>query len=299
MTATATDRLALYFSSLRTRPGILARRLLGVEDASDGPLASQLAASLAAGLRPDGSVSGGAVPTIWCGHELLDLGAPSHDPAVKRITAWLLQRQDRAGAYGAGCDKDRHQRQICEHYLHGFFSPAPAEERLAPITFPNGKAFRTEPGARFAISCLGLRLALRAGLEDRPAVARHLESLRRLAAQWTAWSGFFAPDVIVAGLHALAVAGARYRAAVAPLVDLVATHQRIDGVWPNADFFAMLEALLAADFPAARQVIGRAVPALLERQRADGAFGMTAQQERALIALRAIRLTEQPAAPRG
>jgi hypothetical protein len=299
VTTTATDRLASFFSSLRTRPGILARRLVGAEDPSDGPAAAQLVASLAAGLRPDGSVSGGALPTIWCGHELLDLGAPSHDPAVKRIGAWLLQRQDRPGAYGAGCDRDRHQRQICGHYLHGFFAPAPAEERLAPITFPNGKAFRTEPGARFAVSCLGLRLALRAGLEDRPAVARHLESLRGLAGHWTTWSGFFAPDVIVAGLHALAVAGTRYRAAVAPLVDLVATYQRIDGVWPNADFFATLEALLAADLPAARQVIGRAMPALLERQRADGSFGATARQERSLIALRAIHLTERAAPPRG
>jgi hypothetical protein len=299
MSGTGIDRVASYFSSLRTRPGILARRVLGVEDASDRALAAELAASLAGGLRPDGSASGGAVPTIWCGHELLDLGVPGHDPAVKRIGTWLLQRHDRPGAYGAGCDKERHQRQICEHYLRGFFAPAPVEERLAPITFPNGKAFRTEPGARFAISCLGLRLALRAGLEDRPGVVRHCESLRGIAGQWTTWSGFFAPDVIVAGLHALAVAGPRYRAAVAPVVDLVATYQRIDGVWPNADFFATLEALLAVDLPAARQVIARAVPALLERQRADGAFGSTAQQERALIALRALHLTGQPAAPVG
>jgi hypothetical protein len=34
--------------------------------------------------------------------------------------------------------------------------------------------------------------------------------------------------------------------------------------------------------------VRRAVPALLARQRIDGSFGPTAQQERALIALRAL-----------
>ena len=287
------ERLELYFSGLETRPGILARRQLGLEAASDGPLAGRLAGGLALGLRPDGSVSGGAVPTIWCGHELMDLGAPSHDPAVQRIMAWVLARQSRPGAYGEGCDRLRHQQRICEHFVQGFFAPAPPEQRLAPITLPNGKAFRTEPAARFAISCLGLRLALRAGLAERPAVARHLESLRLLATQyWTTWSGFFSPDVIVAGLHALALAGPRYRTAVAALVDLVAEHQRDDGLWPNADFFATLEALIAVDLPSSRQVLQRTVPALRERQRTDGAFGATAQQERALIALRALKLAE-------
>jgi hypothetical protein len=281
------ERLARYFSSLETRPGILARRQLGQEAASDRPLAGRLAGALAVALRPDGSVSGGAVPTIWCGHELLDLGASSQDPAVQRIMGWLLARQGRPGAYGEGCDRLRHQQRICEHFVQGFFAPGPPEQRLAPITLPNGKAFRTEPAARFAISCLGLRLALRAGAAHRPAVARHVESLRLLATQhWTTWSGFFAPDVIVAGLHALALAGPRYRTSVAALVDLVAEHQRDDGLWPNADFFATLEALVAADLPSSREVLQRTVPALRERQRADGAFGATAQQERALIALR-------------
>ena len=36
---------------------------------------------------------------------------------------------------------------------------------------------------------------------------QHLESLRLLAEQWTSWNGFFAPDVMVAGLHALALGG--------------------------------------------------------------------------------------------
>lgn len=290
MSPSAIERLALYFATLRTRPGILARRLLEAPAPDDRQLAAELAGALAADIRPDGSVGGGAVPTIWRGHELLDLGAPAHDPALKRLVAWLLERQGGSGAYGEGCEKSRHQRRVCEHYVQGFFAPAPPEQRLVPITFPNGKVFRAEPAARFAFSSLGLRLALRAGHADRPAVARHLESLRLLAAQWTSWTGFFAPDVIVAGLHALASGGSRYLTPVAAVVDLVAANQRPDGSWDNADFFATLDALIVADVPAAREAVRRALPALIERQRADGAFGATAQQERALIGLRALRL---------
>ncbi len=299
MSPTALERVTRYFATLRSRPGILARKALGTPDPADRGLAAELAAALTAELRPDGSVAGGAVPTIWRGHELLDLGLPTYDPAIKRIGAWLLQRQGRPGAYGEGCDKARHQQHVCEHYVQGFFAPAAPEQRLTPITFPNGKVFRSEPAARFAISCLGLRLALRAGHGDRPAVEQHLESLRLLAAQWTSWTGFFAPDVMVAGLHALAAGGAAYRSTVETLVDLLAAHQDAEGLWPKADLFATLEALLAADLATARQVARRAAPALAARQRADGAFGGTAQQERALIALRVLHLAEGPPAPAG
>jgi hypothetical protein len=290
---TAIEQLALYFGGLRTRPGILARKALGVPAVADEALARDLAAAMTADLRPDGGLAGGAVPTIWRGHELLDLGVPADEPAVRRIVAWLLERQGQPGAYGVGCEKARHEQRICEHYLQGFFAAAPVEQRLAPITFPLGKLFRAEPAARFAISCFGLRLALRAGLEDRPGVVQHLESLRLLAEQWTVWTGYFAPDVIVAGLHALAQGGGTYRPTVEKLVDLMSAHQGADGLWPNADLFAALEALLAAGGHRAHEVIRRAAPALVQRQRADGAFGPTAQQERALIGLRALRWADE------
>jgi hypothetical protein len=290
----AIEQLASYFGPLRSRPGILGRRALGIPEAADETLARDLVAAMTADLRPDGSIAGGAVPTIWRGHKLLDLGAPAHEPAVRRILAWLLERQGQPGAYGEGCEKARHQQRICEHYVQGFFAAAPVEQRLTPITFPSGKVFRAEPAARFAISCFGLRLALRAGLGDRPGVVRHLDSLRLLAEQWTAWTGYFAPDVIVAGLHALAHGGGTYRPTVERLVDLVSAHQGEDGLWPNADPFAAIEALLATGGARAHEVIRRAAPALVERQRADGAFGPTAQQERALVGVRALRWAEAP-----
>jgi hypothetical protein len=116
----------------------------------------------------------------------------------------------------------------------------------------------------------------------------HLDSLRTLADGWTDWSGLFAPDVIISGLHALALGGPAYRPVVERLVDLVAAQQHPDGHWENADVFLALDALLAAGLPAARTTVRRAVPALEQRQRADGSFGATAQQERALVALRAL-----------
>jgi len=283
------ERLALYFGALRTRQALLARADLGLADPDDTALSAQLAQDLAAELRPDGSVGGAVMPTIWRAHELMDLGRWPDDPALSRVLGWVLQRQDAPGAYGEGCDKTRHAQRICEHYVRGFFSPAAASERVAPITLPNGKAFRAEPAAGFAISCLALRAVLRAGMGEQPAVARHLESLRSLGEGWTDWTGLFAPDVIVAGLHALALGGPSFRPTVERLVQLVASRQRVDGQWDTADLFQAIEALLATGLPAARAVVRRAVPALEERQRADGTFGATAQQERALIGLRAIR----------
>lgn len=289
MSPTALERLAVYFGAIRSRQAILARAELGLPAADDPVLAARLVHELTAELRPDGSVGGAAVPTIWRVHELLDLGRGAGDPGLGRALAWVLQRQNAPGAYGEGCDKTRHAQRICEHYLRGFFSPAPAAERVAPITLPSGKAFRAEPAARLAVSCLALRAVLRAGLRDRPAIIAHLDSLRSLADGWTDWSGPFAPDVIITGLHALALGGEAYRPVVERLVQLMAAQQDANGHWENADLFLALDALAASGVPAARAAVRRAVPALEQRQRPDGSFGATAQQERALIGLRALR----------
>jgi hypothetical protein len=289
MSPTALERLALYFGAMRSRQGLLARAELGLAAPDDPALAARLAQELTAELRPDGSVHGAALPTIWRVHELLDLGRGPGDAGLSRAVGWVLQRQDGPGAYGEGCDKARHSQRTCEHFLRGFFSAAPATERVAPITLPSGKAFRAEPAARFAISCLALRAVLRAGHRDRPAIVTHLDSLRSLADGWTDWNGAFAPDAVVTGLHALALGGPSCRPVVERLVRLVAAQQHDDGHWEGADLFQALEALVATDLPAARAAVRRAVPALEERQRADGSFGATAQQERALIGLRALR----------
>ncbi len=69
---------------------------------------------------------------------------------------------------------------------------------------------------------------------------------------------------------------------------MVTSNQGVEGEWPSADLFQVLDALLAADMLEAQVTVRRAATALVARQRADGTFGTMAQQERALIGLRAL-----------
>lgn len=288
MTAPSLDRLALYFSAEPTRQGLLARAALHAEGRRDQEITRSLIAELESDIRPDGSVGGGALATIWRVHELSHLSRSTGGTALDALMRWVLALQGQPGAFGEGCDKERHAKRACEHYLHGFFAPGPPGIRLAPVTFPNGKVFRAEAAARFALSCLALRAALQTGAGNRPSIDRHVRSLAALAAGWTSWKGFFAPDTMVAGLHALADAGPAQRGVVVAVVALVAAHQDPAGSWPNGDLFHTLDALMATGLPEAREAVRRALPALAERQRADGSFGSAAQQERALIGLRAV-----------
>jgi hypothetical protein len=288
MSAAAIERLALFFGTEPTRQGLLAREALGRIEAADAALAERLRNELASGLRPDGTVAGGAVPTIWRVHELLDLGERKDSPAITRPITWLLDLQDRPGSFHDDCDRARHARQLCQHFLAGFFAPAPPAQRLAPVTLPTGKVFRVEPAARFAISCLALRAALRAGFGERPSVQRHIQSLARISEQWTEWNGYFSPDTVVAGLHALAASGPEHRDIVHRLVGVVTSNQGVAGDWVIADLFQVVDALLAAGTLEAQVTVRRAATALVARQRTDGTFGTVAQQERALIGLRAL-----------
>ena len=235
-------------------------------------------------------IEGAVVPTIWRAHELMDLGAA--EGRCGRVLEWILGLQGKPGAFSQGCSRIRHAQRVCEHFISGFFSPAPPEQRVAPVMLPNGKVFRADPAARFVISCLALRAALRGGWGDRAAVQRHLASLHQLQEQWSDWSGYFAADAIVAGIHALALSPLSHQLRDR-LSSLIAAHQAPDGTWPTADLFHTLEALLALGTSPAQAAIRRAVPPLLSRQRIDGTFGSTAQQERALIALRSLIWAEQ------
>ncbi len=288
MSGNAVEHLALFFATEQTRQGLLARRALGRTVAADGALEGRLREELANGIRSDGTVPGGAVPTIWRVHELLDLGERSDAPALTRALTWLFSLQGRPGAFHDGCDRVRHARQLCEHFLAGFFAPAPPGQRLAPVSLPTGKVFRVESAARFAISCFALRAAIRAGGGDSQPVRQHLQGLVRISEQWTEWNAYFSPDTIVAGLHVLALAGSGYRDVVDRLVALVTSNQGIDGDWLSADLFQVLDALLAAGTLEAQVTVRRSGTALVARQRPDGTFGTMAQQERALIGLRAL-----------
>jgi hypothetical protein len=289
----AIEQLRLYFAPLPTRQGILAREVLGQPAPEDEALARRLIDRMRAETRADGSVAGGVVATVWRAHELLDLRCGPDQSDWVRVMGWVLELQGRPGAFSEGCTPARHSYRACEHFISGFFSPAPPAQRIAPVMLPNGKVYRAEPAARFAISCLALRAALRGGLTDLPAIKRHTVSLVYLQNHWDDWNDYFAADVIVASVHALACVTGGRRDEVPQLAAVLAANQAEDGTWPKADLFQTIEALVAIGTAEARAVLHRAVPALLARQRTDGSFGSTAQQERALIALRALIWAEQ------
>jgi hypothetical protein len=288
----AIERLALYFAEVPTRQGVLARRTLGHPSPDDEALVRQLIDDMETEV-PDGASAGAMVPMIWRAHELMDLGCEGDEPGCVEVLEWVLAHQEKPGAFNQGCSRTRHAHRVCEHFISGFFSPAPPEQRVAPVMLPNGKVFRAEPAARFAISCLALRAALRGRFDGQPPVERHLASLLQLQEQWKDWNGYFAGDMIVAGIHALAFVSQTHRDILSRLASMIAAHQVEGGTWPNADLFHTLEALLALGTTEAKAAVRRAVPALLARQRFDGSFGSTAQQERALIALRSLIWAEQ------
>ena len=288
----AVDRLALLFAEQPTRQGLLAREALGRPAPGDAELRARLIARLRNETRADGSLGGAALPTIWRAHELLDLGHDGEQPGTVRVMGWVMSLAGKAGAFGEGCAEPRHQHRACEHWLSGFFSPAPPEQRVAPITFPNGKVFRAEPAARFAISCLALRAAVRAGCETRPTVQAHLIGLGRLEAEWEKWGSYYTPDLVASGLAGLAGASAPHAVAAYRVSAAIAAHQEPDGTWARAELFHMLEALVWAGTAPARTALRRAVPALVERQRPDGSFPGPAREERAWIALRVLLAAE-------
>jgi hypothetical protein len=119
-------------------------------------------------------------------------------------------------------------------------------------------------------------------------VGRHLDSFEHLLGEWALWSDQLAPDLGFAALGALAVAPEDWGTTVERLLRVIAINQLPDGTWPRADFFNALEALSKVRHRAVEEVLVRALPALLQRQREDGSFGSVAQDERALIALRVL-----------
>jgi hypothetical protein len=282
------ERLRLFFAEGTTRQAIIARQVLRQPADDDELLASRLVDDMRAETRMDGSIGGDVVATIWRAHELMDLGCAGDHAGTVRVLGWVLGLQTKPGAFSDGCSAPRHAQRMCEHFISGFFSPAPWEQSFAPVMLPNGKLYRAEPAARFAVSCLALRAALRGRLEHRPQVRHHLLSLIQLHEQWNDWNGYFGPDAIIAGIHALAFASREHQDILPKLSALIAANQLEDGSWQQADLFHTLEALHALRTPEAHAAVRRAVPALLKRQRIDGSFGSTAQQERALIALRCL-----------
>lgn len=284
--AAAIDRaltaLGRWFDSRSSRPAILVRRALGTPHPEDAAHAERLVAALRAETRMDGSVRGEFTTTAWRAIELMDLDHSGDHAGTVRVVGYLLGRQDEPGAYG----RDIRRKEHAGRKLPGFFSPGVADVPIAPLTLPNGAVIADEADARYAVSCLALRAALKARHEKRPAVQAHAESLAALAAEW---GGEMPLTLACSTLHGLALAGAPMREAIPGLVRRIAAAQQ-DGVWRETDFFHALQALLAVPDAAATEAVARAVPALLKMQGTNGGFAPedAVGEERGWIAVRAL-----------
>lgn len=285
----ALQATAAFFEDRQTRPGVVARRLLGIPTTADETLRSHLVAERRRRTRMDGGIAGWMFATTWSAWELLQLGCPPDHAGVHRMVGFLLKQQDQPGRFGEGCTARRHAAGQCHHVIGGFFSPGRAENPIAPLTFPNGAVVRGEWDARFAASCFTLRTVLQARREARPPVRRHIESLLFLQEGWRL-GRFEAPlDLGFFALGALSLAPIEYRRQVERMIDHLTEFQQPDGSWPDASLFHVLDVLLSTPTPATREALRRSAPVLLARQRSDGTFDDDANEERALIGLRVLR----------
>jgi len=262
------------------------RSLLGAPAEGDAKLREHLIAGLTNGFSADGSLEEDLVATASAVIQLADLGHrfPTNSPT----RLWLLSRQGQPGAFHLGCTAARHQHRCCEHFLDGFFSPAPPSRRMAPLTVPNGRTYRLESQARFVASIIALEAMVRAGWTHEQLVERHLDSLASLVDEWSGWGEQLPPDLAFASLGALAAAPERWRPIRLSLIQLVGERQQPDGTWPRVDFFAALDGLCRLPDEAARTMLHRSAPLLKLRQHEDGSFGTISAELRALIAARAL-----------
>ncbi len=263
----------------------MARRTFGRAFPSDAVLREQLIGSIAAPIRPDGRAADFFATALTI-IDLADLETPA--ARLTKSLDWLLAEANRPGAFGGGCTAARHAHRVCEHFVGGFFSPAPTSQRAAPISMPSGKVYRVESQARFAQSCFALTAVLRGGRAHEPSVQRHLESFANLQLEWETWGEFLVPDLAFNAIEALAAAPERWRPTLETMVRLVGNQQLRDGTWPKVDFFNALEGLCRVDHPLVDPILEQALPGLLQRQREDGSFGNVAADERALIGLRIL-----------
>ena len=219
---------------------------------------------------------------IW---KLLELGMRPEAPAVARGLNWMYERRDEDGAYSHGCTPSRHDQQLCEHYLSGFFSPGPSDE-AQEVALPNGQTVTSDVGARLLASERATRAALRAHASESR-VAASVLGLRSLPL-FLEYGGTFTPAVLVGAVQALAWAGVDAAAEVNAGVETLAVNQDGDGTWPNVEFFFVLETLLELPYENVGSMLEAAVPRLLDSQHKNGSWGRRNQAPQTWIAAQAL-----------
>jgi len=254
----AIAKLEALFHDRDTRPGVLARQMLGKQKPGDATLSELLRNERPARTRMDGSIGDSLLDTAWAAWEMMDLGLDALDGGLDRLVSWVLGRIE---------------------------APVPTEAP-APITLPNGLVLPAAGDATYATRALAVRTLVRARHGDRPGVAAVVRELAQGPQPPTL-------DLSASVLGALALAPPEHRHHLDGLIGRIGTAQDDDGTWPGADLFQMLEALVLAGVRPARALIAKAVPALLDRQRDTGAFDDPPHEERALIGLRALQVAAE------
>lgn len=284
----ALDGVAEFFRSRQTRAGVVARRLLSATTTEDDVLSHQLINERRRKTRMDGGVGGWVAATTFSAWELIQLGCRPDHTGLSRMLGYILDRQDKPGRFGEGCSERRHNIGHCHHYIGGFFSPGSKDEIVAPLALPSGSVFTEEWDARFAGSCFALRTVLQARQERRDAVIRHVESLVDLADRWRRAEFPVETELAFTALSAVAVAPLQYRPAAEGMAARLIDQQQPDGTWDKTSTFQAIDALLSVPSAESQVAVRHATESIIQEQRPDGSFDDDANEERALIALRAI-----------
>lgn len=266
--------------------GYLSRR-----DRSRGApeLARHLRGDLLAKQSRDGSWGEGdllaSANAVW---RLLDLDTPPASEPLARALDWMYERQDAPGAFGTGCTPARHESELCEHFVGGFFSPAPDDEPQEAC-LSNGQSVNSDTGARLLISERVLRTVLRANPSD-PRARVSIQGLASLPL-YAEYGGAFTPALLVGALQALAwVPGGPPSVLVRGLETLAAAQRKTDRSWRNVEDFFALEALLEIDHFTARRLLVSVVPRLLKGQYKNGSWGRRFQATQTWIAVQVIEM---------
>ena len=241
-----------------TRPGLLVRRLAGRELPDDPKLAELIRGEREATTQMDGSIGESLMDTAWAAWEMMDVGADIVSAQLTRLVGWVVGALEGSVATGAA----------------------------VPLSLPNGAVLANFEDALFAARCLGLRTVMRARADGRPIIEHQVAEL-------AASDGAPNLTLVVCTLGAMALAPPPHHTQVDAWVTRMGDAQGTDGTWTGADLFHALDGLLLAGTRAARALVVRATPALLGLPLPEGDFLDSSDEERALIAYRALRIAAE------
>src|ERR1041384_5183459 len=88
----AIAKLETFFAGRDSRPGVLARRLLGQSHTEDARLSQLICNAHQSQARMDGSIHGSLVDTAWAAWEMMDLGLDALNASLSRLVHWVLQQ---------------------------------------------------------------------------------------------------------------------------------------------------------------------------------------------------------------